>query len=75
MVLGGYMNGRDNGEFSPIWSTWFVDRLFIVDELARSEREKAERERSERGAFETPGTDCDQADRTRTHAGKSHRKN
>ena len=41
------MNGRDSDGFSAIWSTWFVDRLFIVDELARKDRKQAEREATE----------------------------
>jgi hypothetical protein len=65
------MNGRHNDGFSAIWSTWFVDRLFIVDELARKQRAETSGEGSE-GSIALPSrTDCDEADRTGTHVGKA----
>ncbi len=41
------MKTRDD-DYSAIWSTWFVDRLFIVDELARKQKEqKANKKKKE----------------------------
>ena len=34
------MSVSNNNDYSPIWSTWFVDRLFIVDELSRKQKEQ-----------------------------------
>ena len=44
------MNGRDSDGFSAIWSTWFVDRLFIVDELARKQRPETIPTKERKGA-------------------------
>ena len=39
------MKTKDN-DYNAIWSTWFVDRLFIVQEMARK-REKLEKKKKE----------------------------
>ena len=39
------MKTRDD-DYNAIWSTWFVDRLFIVQEMARK-REKIEKNKKE----------------------------
>ena len=65
------MNGRDSDGFSAIWSTWFVDRLFIVDELARKQRSETSGEGSSGSATIPSRTDCDEVDRAGTHVGES----
>lgn len=39
------MKTKDD-DYNAIWSTWFVDRLFIVQEMARK-REKIEKKKKE----------------------------
>tara|TARA_B100000287_G_C20211371_1_gene614246 strand:- start:206 stop:340 length:135 start_codon:yes stop_codon:yes gene_type:complete len=39
------MKTKDD-DYNAIWSTWFVDRLFIVQEMARK-REKIEKNKKE----------------------------
>ena len=65
------MNGRDSDGFSAIWSTWFVDRLFIVDELARKQRPETSGEGSGGSATIPSRTDCDETDRAGTHVRES----
>jgi len=34
------MNKKDCNYFSAIWSTWFLDRLFTVDEMIDATKQK-----------------------------------
>jgi len=61
------MNGRYNYDFGSIWSTWSLDRLFIVDELANAKRAQAIRKGSKANASISPGKHCNETDRTGAH--------
>ena len=40
------MKTTKDDDYNAIWSTWFVDRLFIVEEMTRK-REKIEKKKKE----------------------------
>ena len=42
------MNGRDHSGASAIWTSWSLDRLFIVDELINTKKKQLELQRHQK---------------------------